>query len=84
MPLACPRQRADELIQTNPFSVAAVLRHKEASDRSQDIELRGNLAVIGDKGGSLGLVDLGKPTAPQLLWYRRDLEKLKDPETILV
>jgi hypothetical protein len=65
------------------FSVAAVLVHKEAFDRPHDIELQGDLAFVPGKGGSIAIVDVSRPTRPQLVWHRRDPERLDDAETVL-
>ncbi len=66
-----------------PFSVAAVLVHKQAFDRPHDVELQGDLAFVPGKGGSLAIVDVTDPTKPQLLWHRHDTKGLDDAETVL-
>ena len=66
-----------------PFSVAAVLVHKQAFDRPHDVELQGDLAFVPGKGGSLAIVDVTDPTKPQLLWHRHDTKGLDDAESVL-
>ena len=66
-----------------PFSVAAVLVHKQAFDRPHDVALQGDLAFVPGKGGSLAIVDVTDPTKPQLLWHRHDTKGLDDAETVL-
>lgn len=65
------------------FSVAALLRHKQAFDRPHDVELQGDLAFVPGKGGSLAIVNISNPTEPRVLWHRHDPKRLKEAETVL-
>jgi len=65
------------------FSVASVLVHPQAFDRPHDVELQGNLAFVPGKGGSIAIVDVTDPHAPQLLWHCRDANGLNEAETVL-
>lgn len=63
--------------------VAAMLRDAMALDGAHDIEVRDGIGYVAGKGGSLAIVDLGRPTSPKCLWSARDPKAYEDAETVL-
>ncbi len=77
------RGLAGETVAEASFSVAAVLVHEQAFDRPHDVELDGDLAFVPGKSGSLAIVNVADPTAPKIIWHRRDAKDLDEAETVL-
>ena len=69
---------------TPAFSIAGVLRHDEALNEAHDVELKGDLAFVPGKGGSLAIIDVADPTQPKLVWHRYGPEEILNSETILL
>ncbi|MSU48314.1 MAG: hypothetical protein EXS37_04340 [Opitutus sp.] len=65
------------------LQVVAVLRDESALAGVHDIEVQDGLAYLAGKGGSLAIVDVKRPAAPQLLWSVRDKAKYDEAETVL-
>lgn len=64
------------------FAVVSVLEHEEALSRPHDIALQGNLAFVAGKGGSVAVIDIGKPAQPEILWWKRG-DGIEDAQTVL-
>ncbi len=65
------------------FEVVASLHHGKALDRAHDVELQGDHAFVPGKGGSLATVDVGRPAAPEIAWFRHDSGAIDNAETVL-
>lgn len=66
-----------------PLTLVSVLHHEEALSRPHDIEVRGKLAFVAGKGGSVAIVEIGDPQRPRLLWWKNDPHELDDAQTVL-
>ena len=66
------------------LTVAGILRHDEALGEAHDVELQGDLAFVPGKDGSLAVIDIADPAAPEIVWHRYDPEGLPDSETVLI
>ncbi len=71
---AAENQRLDS------FSLVGLLHDDRALNRPHDVELRGDVAYVPGKGGSLAIVDVSDPAKPSLL---SSLLGLEDAETVL-
>ena len=74
---------AEAAVSDNWFTVVSILKHEEALNRAHDVELSGNLAFVPGKGGAIAIIDIEDPKAPDILWYKQDLEELGDSQTVL-
>jgi hypothetical protein len=70
-------------VNASALEVAAVLHDESAFAGAHDIAVRDGLAYLAGKGGSLAIVDVKQPSAPQLLWSVRDKQKYDEAETVL-
>lgn len=66
-----------------PFELVALLQDDEALNRPHDVELRGDIAYVPGKGGSLAIIDVSDPANPVLLSSIADPEGLEDAETVM-
>ncbi|MHC4995659.1 MAG: LVIVD repeat-containing protein [Planctomycetota bacterium] len=65
------------------LSTVSVLQNEMALNRAHDVELKGDLAFVPGKGGSLAIIDVADPQAPKILWHRRDPEAMGDAEAVM-
>lgn len=71
------------IAQPDGLTVVAVLQDETALAGAHVIRMHAGLAYVAGKGGSLAVVSVAQPSAPELLWSNQDAEINEDAQTVL-